>query len=127
MNILATIGSGVVAFMIGALWYSVLFGKIWMKEVGITEEDVKESNGGAVPMIATLLIEIAVAFLVAFMITQSQLSVFYSGILIAGIAILSALKNYLFEQRSIKLIVINESYKFICIMIMTSSIYFFGK
>lgn len=38
MSILAAIIAGALAFMIGALWYTVLFGKLWQRKVGITDE-----------------------------------------------------------------------------------------
>jgi hypothetical protein len=42
INILAVILAAIVAFVLGALWYSpILFGKIWQKEIGFTGEDFK--------------------------------------------------------------------------------------
>lgn len=38
MSILAAIIAGTLAFMVGALWYTVLFGKLWQRKVGITDE-----------------------------------------------------------------------------------------
>ena len=125
MSSLLTICAGALSFGIGALWYTVFFGKVWLKEVGITEKQIKESGGGAFPMVTSLCFEILIAFLVVFAIDKLQLAVFASGALIAAIAVLSSLKNYLFEQRSITLIFINEGYKVVCILIMTTFYYFF--
>ena len=111
MNIFAIVSAGLLSFGIGALWYTVLFGKRWMKELGITEEKIKESDGGAVPMLMSLGIEIVVSFLVFYIISKVQLPVFVVGLLISSIAVFSALKNYLFEQKSLTLIAINEGYK----------------
>lgn len=126
MNIFAIIGAGLISFGVGALWYTVLFGKRWMKELGITEQQIKESDGGAVPMLISLGIEIVVSFLVFYTISKLQLPVFTSGLLISGITVFSALKNYLFEQKSLTLIMINEGYKIVCIMTMAKFFYFFG-
>lgn len=127
MTILVGIVAGVVAFMLGALWYSVLFKKQWMEELGLTEEKVNEGDNGnvALLMVGSLIIEIAVSFLVLFIISKVQLFVLTAGAIIASISVLSALKNYIFEQKSLKLILINESYKFLCIMIMTVAFYLF--
>lgn len=119
------LGAGVVAFMLGALWYTVLFGKLWLKEVGLTEEEIKARNGSVMPMIGTLVIEIAVAFLIIYVSTISSLSPVYTGVVVGGIAVLSSLKNYLFEQKSFRLVAINESYKFICILIMAIAVQLF--
>ncbi|MBL1229585.1 DUF1761 domain-containing protein [Enterococcus sp. BWB1-3] len=126
MNILAIISAGILAFGVGALWYTVLFGKTWRKELGITEEQVEEGDSGFFPMLLSLLIEIVIAFLVIYTISKLQLPVFTSGLLISSIAVFSALKNYIFEQKSLTLILINEGYKTVCIMIMAAFFYFFG-
>nr|WP_277422207.1 DUF1761 family protein [Streptococcus suis] len=34
------------------------------------------------------------------------------------IAVLASLKNYIFEQRPLKLILINESYKLVCYLVV---------
>jgi len=117
------IGAGVVSFIVGALWYTILFGKTWMNEVGLTEEQIEKSGDGTIPMVITLFIEILVAFLVLFLISKLQLPVFKAGLLIAAIAVTSSLKNYLFEKKSLKLILINEGYKTACILIMTAIYY----
>lgn len=62
MLFLIVISAGIVAFLLGAVWYTVLFGKLWIKEVGMTEEEIKSKNGSLVPMIVTLIIDIALSF-----------------------------------------------------------------
>ena len=43
LNMWAVLGGGVLAMIIGALWYSpLLFAKSWMSAVGLTEEHMKE-------------------------------------------------------------------------------------
>ncbi|AOA02826.1 MULTISPECIES: DUF1761 domain-containing protein [Carnobacterium] len=126
MNLLLTLGAGILAFFIGALWYTVFFGKSWIIESGMTEEKIKEQGGAGISMVSTLVMEILVAFLVTYLIRQTNLPIMTSGLLITGIAILSSLKNYVFEKKSIKLILINESYKAICILIMSASVFFFN-
>lgn len=45
LNWLAVIVSALVFFALGALWYNPkVFGTIWMKETGITEDDAKKAN-----------------------------------------------------------------------------------
>ena len=38
------LGSGLIPLLVGAIWYGPLFGKLWMKEAGITEESMKGAN-----------------------------------------------------------------------------------
>ncbi|MBC1813458.1 DUF1761 domain-containing protein [Listeria booriae] len=125
MNIIIALLAGLVAFAVGALWYTVFFGKMWMKAVGISEETVQKSS--PMPsMIVTVVVEMAVALLVSFVLIHLDLGVYLGGLLIAGIAILSAIKNYMFEMKPFRLILINESYKLVTIMIMTASVALFA-
>lgn len=126
MNIVAIVLSGILAFMVGALWYSIIFGKVWMREVGVNKETIESSDGGMKEMLISLITEILVAFLIFYLLHHINLNVIFGGVVIAFIAVASSLKNYLFEMKSIKLILINESYKIVCIMIMTITFYYLG-
>ncbi|ASE35709.1 DUF1761 domain-containing protein [Mammaliicoccus sciuri] len=126
MNIVAIVLSGILAFMVGALWYSIIFGKVWMREVGVNKETIESSDGGKKEMLISLITEILVAFLIFYLLHHINLNVIFGGVVIAFIAVASSLKNYLFEMKSIKLILINESYKIVCIMIMTITFYYLG-
>ena len=44
INYWAVLVAALSAFVIGGLWYSVLFEKPWMEENGYTEEKLKNSN-----------------------------------------------------------------------------------
>ncbi|MBC6310866.1 DUF1761 domain-containing protein [Listeria sp. FSL L7-1582] len=125
MNIVIALLAGLVAFAVGALWYTVLFGKVWMKAVGMTEETAQKGSP-ATPMMVTLVVEMAVAVLVSFVLFHLDLDIYLGGLLVASIAILSAIKNYMFEMKPFKLILINESYKLVIIMIMTASVAIFS-
>jgi hypothetical protein len=51
VNYLAILVSGVAIFVLGGLWYSVLFKKPWIALMGIPEEKMKEGSGGAMPFL----------------------------------------------------------------------------
>jgi hypothetical protein len=51
VNYLAVLVSGVVIFVLGGLWYSVLFKKPWIALMNIPEEKMKEGTGGAMPIL----------------------------------------------------------------------------
>ena len=70
----AAIGTGaVVSMLFGAIWYGPLFGKIWMKIIGVTPEDEaarKEMQKGAAPLyfiqfVLTLFQVLVLAHLIA--------------------------------------------------------------
>ncbi|UTH00450.1 DUF1761 domain-containing protein [Macrococcoides canis] len=126
MNFIAAIIAGLIAFIIGGLWYSVLFGKAWQREVKITDAEIKEAGSGTPQMILAVIVEVIVSLCVFFLLTHTDLNVLCAGAVIGLISVLSSLKNYFFEMKSIKLILINESYRMICFMIMAIAAYFFN-
>lgn len=45
INYLAMLVSAIAVFGLGALWYTpILFGNVWMKEVGMTQEDAEKGD-----------------------------------------------------------------------------------
>ncbi|UJS28170.1 DUF1761 domain-containing protein [Macrococcoides canis] len=126
MNFIAAIIAGLIAFMIGGLWYSVLFGKAWQREVKITDAEIKAAGSGTPQMISAGVVEVIVSLCVFFLLTHIDLNVLCAGAVIGLISVLSSLKNYFFEMKSIKLILINESYRMICFMIMAIAAYYFN-
>lgn len=55
LNWLAVVVATLVSFGVGAMWYSQgLFGKVWMKSIGLKESDTKKASM-AMPIILTLV------------------------------------------------------------------------
>ena len=44
VNLLGVFAAGVVFWMIGALWYAVLFSEAWMNAYGLTIEEIEAGN-----------------------------------------------------------------------------------
>ncbi len=71
VNWLAVVLAAVAFFATGAVWYSVLFGKVWQKEAGMTEEKMAGSN---MPMIfgVCFLLELVIAAMLGHAIARSS-------------------------------------------------------
>lgn len=111
INWLAVLVAALSAFPLGYLWYGPLFGKAWMSEVGMTEEKARAANpaimyGGA---FALALLQ-ASTFAMFLGDTPNPDAALYG--LCAGLAWVGAAigVQYLFEQRSLKLFLINAGY-----------------
>lgn len=121
INWLAVVVATFVAFAIGGLWYSkALFGGAWLEEVGLTEEAVNNSNmpktfGGTI-----VLQFLAVTALAALVGTDSSWqSGLYNGLLIGVFWVATAYGiTYLFEQRSLRLFLINAGYNVVLFAIV---------
>lgn len=114
MNWLA-VGLGTVAFFaVGAVWYSLLFGKTWQRELGLSDEQLK--SGPAMPVIfgVCLLLEFVVALTVGhmfdFLEPSDRAKMMISVGLGAGIMAPAVGINYLYQGKPLKLFLIDAGH-----------------
>jgi hypothetical protein len=120
-NWLAIIAATVAAFVLGGAWYAKsLFGSAWMQDVGLTEEDANNANmpktfGGA------FVLQLIAATVLASILgpDSTWLSGVHTG-LILGIGFVATAYGvtYLFEQRSLRLFMINAGYNVVLFAVM---------
>lgn len=55
VNWLAVLVAGVAGFMLGALWYALLFGKAWVKAYALTDEQIAKMSKNPGPTYGGLL------------------------------------------------------------------------
>lgn len=103
IGILTVLLGAVAFFVVGMVWYTVLFGKAWQKAAGITEEDMQGSN---MPLIFGLsfLFELLISLVLGHQIAMTgpsdrvimMMAVgFALGLMIPAIGI-----NYLYLRKS---------------------------
>jgi len=113
VNWLAVIAATITAFILGALWYSkALFGVAWMQEVGLTEEAVRNGNSKKA-FTGTFVLQLLSAIaLSAFLGRGSNwLEGLHTGLWIGVFWVATAYGvTYLFEQRAMRLWLINAGY-----------------
>lgn len=114
---LAVLAGGLVPFIVGSLWYSkALFGNVWMRELGKTEEDIKQGN-----MAVTFGLSFVMALVIAWGFVRWThqgeedptpfLHGMYHGLFECAVLVVPALITVmLYEQKSFRLIMINVGY-----------------
>ena len=113
VNWLAVTVATVTAFMLGAAWYSkALFGNTWMQAVGLTEDAVNSANMAKTMGGAFILQFLAAVALSAFLGEGSTwLEGLHTGLWIGLFWVATAYGvTYLFEQRPLRLWLINAGY-----------------
>lgn len=113
INYFAVIAAAVAAFVLGGIWYApFLFGKPWMEATGITEERAKQANMAKVFGVSFIW-SLLGAFVFAMFLGPAPAfgfataAGFAAGLFwVAG----SFAINYQFEQRPLKLLLINGGY-----------------
>lgn len=123
VNIWAVLVAALSAFIVGWIWYGPLFGKLWMKLNGFTEEMIKEGGGMSMPliMIINYIATVLAAFAIAMFIGIESDASFglFAGFMIAIFWIgTSRLNDVLYERKPFKLFLINVGYNVVIYMIM---------
>ncbi len=105
-------------FILGALWYGPLFGKLWMAALGITKDDAKKTSMGwlfAKSGVTYVVLGITIAIFINMIpscCTESYCCM--QGALIGGLIGLAntsnLVNNALYEMKSTKLMLINGAY-----------------
>jgi len=112
LNWLAVIAAAVSAFVLGGLWYSVLFSEAWMAASGVTRERAEEANQAKVFGIAIIWSLLGACVFAMFLgpapaFGFATAAGFAAGLFwVAG----SFAINYQFEQRPARLLMINGGY-----------------
>ncbi len=117
LNFLAIVVAALVSWAIGALWYSpVLFGKVWQRELGLTEEYMKESNMALIFGLSFVLMFVAVLGLGFLIQGHNEGEMCWSlGLwhgVVTGLAFGATAVgiNYLYQRRSLALWLIDAGY-----------------
>ena len=85
INYLAVLVAGFATFMLGALWYTALFGKLWIKLHGWSEEKVKALQARLPPPIflgGMFVCYLVIAFVMAALVTSFNLNTAADGVIL---------------------------------------------
>lgn len=131
INWLAVLVAGISAFVVGGIWYSPsLFGKAWMKDSKLSEEEIRNGNKGKI-FGATAIFSLVMAANLAMFLADgpadcpegcAQKTDLAWGIIagfLAGIWTFAAIAIHsLFELKPWRLILINGFYSVVSLMLM---------
>ena len=123
---LAVLLAGAAGFMVGGVWYSALFGKAWMAARGVTQESMKGGNVKALFAI-TFLLDLVMAFILDHVLGTYHYPPMTGTLLIAGglalgFVIPAMLVNYLYQQASRNLMLIDAGHWFFAYLAMGAAL-----
>lgn len=121
LNYLAVIVAAAISFVVGGMWYSpVLFGGIWMRETGLTDDTLRRRKLGIVFGVSFVL-SLVIAFnLAAFLAGPPNLLWGMTAGALAGVGWVATAMGitYLFELRSMRLFLVNAGYHAVTFILM---------
>jgi hypothetical protein len=122
VNYLAVAVCAVASLILGFFWYAPLFGRAWMKEVGIKSEDIKAADavkGYIFSLITSFVQALVLAVFINMMGAVGLIPGIYAGAAVGiGFIALTLFGNDIFEQRSFKLSMINAGYRIVYFIII---------
>jgi hypothetical protein len=120
-NHAAVITAALLSFAIGGLWYSpILFAKPWMRECGLNEAQARSAPMARVFGLSALAALVMAYNLAAFIGPKASFGfgLFAGAATGIGWVAMSLGVIYLFEQRSLKLWLINSGYQVVSYTVM---------
>ena len=120
-NFAAIFVAALLSFALGGLWYSpLLFARAWMNEAGLSEQKTRDAPMGRIFGLAGLASLVMAFNLAAFIGPKASLGfgLFAGAAAAIGWVAMSLGVIYLFEQRSLKLWLINSGYQVLAYTLM---------
>lgn len=110
----AVLLAAIAAFVVGSLWYGLLFGKAWRAELGITAGNGPKRSMGLL-LGGNFILLFASAFMLGHMFARNpELKSFLYFMMAGGVAaffiVPSLWINYLYQGRSMRLALIDAGY-----------------
>ncbi len=121
LNYVAIVVAAAVTFLLGGLWYSpILFAQAWMREAGLSEAQTRQANMARVFGLSGLAALVMAFNLAAFIGPKSSFTFGLFAGFAAGFGWVAMALGviYLFEQRSLKLWIINSGYQVLSLTLM---------
>ncbi len=126
INYLAVLVAAVAAFALGAAWYGAsIFGKIWQKELGFTDEYLQQGNMGKIfgsSFVLMFIMALGMAMLVQGHSDGEAigwLQGLYHGLYVGLFFIATSIGiNLLYQRRSIKLWLVDSLYQVVFLALM---------
>jgi hypothetical protein len=124
LNIIATLVAGIAFWLLGYVWYAVLFGEAWTALVGFTPEQLANTDNQGMLMTFGALLAIVSAGFLGFMLNRldnpSMLDAIKHGVLIClGFVVMTQVYRPIYELAPVQLLCIDASYQLIGFVLMT--------
>jgi len=125
INYVAVLVAAIAGYAVGALWYSVLFGKPWMRLMGITPEQIEANKGKSMGkmyvmgFVGTLVTSYVLAHFVGMAAISTVSGALQLGFwLWLGFIATVLLGSVLYESRPWMLYIINVAHYLVAMLVM---------
>jgi hypothetical protein len=122
------LGTGFVSFIVGCIWYSVLFGKTWQRLMEFSDEKVK-SIFKPKRIIVAFVAELVAALCTVGILHNLSASIPLAVCAVMLIAVVAGhgVKLAIFDGKPAKVVLINEGYRIVTVLLFFGALALFGK
>jgi len=123
LNWLAILVAGVINMVIGAIWYSpMVFGKTWMKEMGMKEGDAMGGKSMVQSYLITFIGALLMGYALAMAVAWQGGSMSSDGMMVAfwlwlGFAIVIPLNDVIFGKKTWNFWMLNGAYYLVVLLV----------
>lgn len=112
----AIIGT-IASFALGCIWYSLIWGKVWQKEMGFSDETIKKIF---VPkkIFLAFFSEWMVTFCLVGLLLNLPVLMVYKLLMLGSVIIFLGIKLAIFDGKNWKVILINQGYNLLSLLIV---------
>lgn len=129
INIWAVLVAGIATFMLGGVWYMALFGKLWQRLNGYSDDKVKQMQAARPPAVffGTMIVSyVWLAVVVAMLAIAIDIRSAGSGAMLGfllwlGPALVIAATSYIAYDKPLGVYLIDAAYQ-LCFLVMTGAI-----
>ena len=125
MNYVALLAAAIASTIVGMLWYTVIFGKMWMRLMGISKEKMEEMKRRgmgqtyAMNFIATLVMGYVLAqFTVGWNVANAADALQLAFWVWLGFIATTMIGSVLWDRKPVKLYMINVLFQLVSVSIM---------
>ena len=125
INYLAVLVAAIINFALGGLWYSkVMFANMWVKAMGLSDEEAAELSKGAAKAVAfSFVAALVMSLVLAYVIKFANADTFFWGMesgfwVWLGFIATTGSASVLFEGKPAKLYFISMSYYLVSLVLM---------
>jgi hypothetical protein len=126
INFLAVLVAGLATFMLGGLWYMALFGKLWARLHGYSEEKMKDMQAKVPPPLffgGMIICDLVIALVVAILVVGLRINTAAGGVLLGfliwlGPAAAIRMTSQLASDKPIGLYFIDVTYQLVYLLMM---------
>ena len=120
--------TGIVSFFVGCMWYTALFGKAWQQGMEFTDDKVKTIFKPQRIIVAVLSELIAALCTVGILYNlPEQIPLLVRAVMLIVVVVGSGIKLAIFDGKKATIILINEGYKIVSILLFFFSLTLFGQ